>query len=109
MPGCSTGVEMAWFRAMGIAEVAYHEATLVGRADDHEGAALAYYGSRGETPLRWGGKLAERLGIAGAVDDASYDAIYGPGGATDPLLGVRLAATKRPGIELVVAAHKSVA
>ena len=51
---------MAWFRAMGIGEVAYHEATVVGRADDHEGAALAYYGSRGETPLRWGGAGAAR-------------------------------------------------
>jgi hypothetical protein len=46
---------MAWFRPMGAEEVAYHEATVLGRGDDHPGAALAYYGSRGEMPLRWGG------------------------------------------------------
>lgn len=43
------------------------------------------------------------------MDDSGYDAIYGPGGARDPHLGTRLAKTKRPGVELVVAAHKSVA
>jgi hypothetical protein len=63
----------------------------------------------GETPLQWGGALAERLGLVGAVDDAGYDAIYGPGGARYPHLGTRLAKTKRPGVELVVAAHKTVA
>jgi hypothetical protein len=31
---------MAWFRPMGINEVAYHQATVVGRGDDHPGAAL---------------------------------------------------------------------
>jgi len=56
----------------------------LGRDDDHAGQAVLYYGSRGETPLQWGGALAERLGLVGAVDDAGYDAIYGPGGARDP-------------------------
>jgi hypothetical protein len=46
---------MAWFRRMGADEVAYHQATVVDRSDDHPGRALDYYGSRGETPLRWGG------------------------------------------------------
>jgi conjugative relaxase-like TrwC/TraI family protein len=100
---------MAWFRMMGIDSVEYHRSTVLGRADDHEGAALGYYGSRGETPLEWGGRLAERLGLVGAVDDAGYEAIYGRGGAHDPHLGRRLVATRRPGVELVVAAHKTVA
>jgi conjugative relaxase-like TrwC/TraI family protein len=100
---------MAWFRMMGVDSVEYHRATVLGRDDDYAGQAVLYYGSRGETPLRWGGALAERLGLVGAVDDAGYDAIYGPGGARDPHLGTRLANTKRPGVELVVAAHKTVA
>ncbi len=100
---------MAWFRPMGIDSVDYHRRTVLGRGDDHEGRSLAYYGSRGETPLAWGGSLAERLGLVGHVDDAGYEAIYGRGGARDPHLGTRLVATKRPGVELVVAAHKRVA
>ncbi len=105
--GCGAG--MAWMRMMGAESVAYHRETVLGRADDHPGAALAYYACRGETPLRWGGSGAERLGLAGTVEDEAYEAIFGPGGAVDPALGVRLVATKRPGMELVVAAHKSVA
>jgi conjugative relaxase-like TrwC/TraI family protein len=100
---------MAWFRMMGVDSVEYHRTTVLGRDDDHAGQAVLYYGSRGETPLQWGGALAERLGLVGAVDDAGYDAIYGRGGARDPHLGTPLAKTKRPGVELVVAAHKTVA
>jgi conjugative relaxase-like TrwC/TraI family protein len=100
---------MAWFRMMGVDSVEYHRATVLGRDDDYAGQAVLYYGSRGETPLVWGGQLAERLGLVGAVDDAGYDAIFGPGGARDPHLGTRLTKTKRPGVELVVAAHKTVA
>ncbi len=100
---------MAWFRPMGVDSVEYHRRTVLGRGDDHEGQSLAYYGSRGETPLEWGGRLAERLGLVSQVDDAGYEAIYGRGGARDPHLGTRLVATKRPGVELVVAAHKTVA
>jgi conjugative relaxase-like TrwC/TraI family protein len=100
---------MAWFRMMGIDSVEYHRSTVLGRDDDHEGAALGYYGTRGETPLEWGGRLAERLGLVGAVDDAGYEAIYGRGGALDPHLGHRLVQTRRPGVELVVSAHKTVA
>jgi conjugative relaxase-like TrwC/TraI family protein len=94
---------------MGIDSVEYHRKTVLGRDDDHPGSALAYYGSRGETPLVWGGKVAERVGLTGAVVDETYDAIFGPGGPIDPVLDVRLAKTKRPGVELVIAAHKSVA
>jgi hypothetical protein len=41
----------------------------MGRADDHPGQALAYYASRGETPLVWGGSGAVRLGFAGRVTE----------------------------------------
>ena len=100
---------MAWFRAMGADEVAYHEATVLGRADDHAGAALAYYGSRGETPLRWAGTGAVILGLFGEVTPAAYEAAFGPGGFRIPSSGDRLVETCRPGFELVVSAHKSVA
>ena len=100
---------MAWFRMTGLDSVEYHRATVLGRGDDHKGAAVLYYGSRGETPLVWGGRLADRLGLVGRVDDDGYDALYGPGGARDPHLGTRLVTARRPGVELVVAAHKSVA
>ena len=100
---------MAWFRPMGADEVAYHQATVVGRGDDHPGAALAYYGSRGETPLRWGGAGAARLGLAGEVTPEAYEAAFGPRGFRDRMTGRPLVATRRPGFELVVSAHKSVA
>ena len=100
---------MAWFRRMGVDEVAYHQATVVGRGDDHPGQALDYYGTRGETPLRWGGAGAARLGLVGEVTAAGYEAAFGRGGFRDPLLGRRLVSTQRPGFELVVSAHKSVA
>lgn len=109
IPGVRAGADVAWFRPMGADEVAYHQATVVGRADDHPGAALDYYGSRGETPLRWGGAGAARLGLAGEVTPDAYEAAFGPGGFRLPATGDRLVATKRPGFELVVSAHKSVA
>src|SRR4051794_694076 len=96
-------------RMMGAESVAYHQQTGMARGDDHAGQALAYYASRGETPLVWGGSSARRLGLEGAVTGDQYEAIYGPGGARDPLLRVRLARTRRPGMELVISAHKSVA
>lgn len=100
---------MAWFRMMGADSVDYHRATVVGRSDDHPEVSRRYYGSRGETPLVWGGSVAGRLGLEGAVADDEYDAIFGPGGAIDPHLGARMVRTRRPGVELVVSAHKSVA
>jgi conjugative relaxase-like TrwC/TraI family protein len=98
---------VAWFRAMGVDQVAYHEATVLGRADDHPGQALDYYGSRGETPLRWGGAGAARLGLDGEVTPETYRLAFGPGGFRDPLTGHQLVRTTRPGFELVVSAHKS--
>ena len=100
---------MAWMRMMGAESVAYHRQTVIERSDDHPGLALDYYGSRGETPLEWGGSGAGRLGLTGTVEAAQYDALYGPRGARDPATGTRLVATTRPGMELVIAAHKSVA
>ena len=94
---------------MGVESVAYHRETVMGRADDHPGLAVSYYASHGETPLAWGGSGAEALGLVGAVMDAQYDRVFGPGGFSDPTTGTRLVSTSRPGIELVVSAHKSVA
>jgi hypothetical protein len=64
---------------------------------------------RGETPLVWGGAGARALGLVGSVTEAQYEALFGLGGAVDPTTGERLVRTSRPGMELVIAAHKSVA
>jgi conjugative relaxase-like TrwC/TraI family protein len=71
--------------------------------------ALAYYASRGETPLRWGGGGATALGLDGPVSPPGYEAVFGPGGARHPETGERLVSARRPGMELVISAHKSVA
>ncbi|MGH9212494.1 MAG: MobF family relaxase [Acidimicrobiales bacterium] len=98
---------MAWFAVMGADSVAYHEDNVLGRADDHPGQALDYYGTRGETPLRWAGKVAERLGLSGEVTPEAFRAVFGPGGVRHPVTGERLVKTTRPGFEIVVSAHKS--
>jgi conjugative relaxase-like TrwC/TraI family protein len=100
---------MAWMRMMGTESVEYHRATVLERADDHPGMALEYYASRGETPLVWGGSGAVSLGVSGQVSLESYEAVFGPGGARHPATSERLVATRRPGMELVSSAHKSVA
>ena len=87
---------VAWMRMMGADSVAYHRSTVLARGDDHPGQALAYYASRGETPLLWGGRGAGRLGLEGAVTDAQYEALFGPGGACDPTTGQRLVTTRAP-------------
>jgi conjugative relaxase-like TrwC/TraI family protein len=94
---------------MGAESVAYHRRTVLERGDDYPGMALAYYASRGETPLRWGGSGVETLGLDGAVSPEEYEAIFGPGGARHPENGERLVTARRPGMELVISAHKSVA
>ncbi len=96
-------------RMMGAESVAYHRRTVAERADDYPGMALAYYASRGETPLRWGGTGARALGLAGPVTPEAYEAMFGPGGARHPESGERLVRARRPGMELVISAHKSVA
>ena len=72
---------MAWFAVMGVEQVAYHEATVLGREDDHPGQALDYYGSRGETPRRWGGAGAERLCLDGEVTPEAYRLAFGRAGS----------------------------
>ncbi len=81
---------MAWMRMMGGASVEYHRKTVIERGDDYPGRALAYYASRGETPLMWGGSGAAALGLAGTVDGGEYEAVYGPGGARHPTSGDRM-------------------
>ena len=93
---------MAWMRMMGRNSVEYHRATVLERIDDHPGLALEYYASRGETPLVWGGSGAEALGLSGPDTLDAYQAIDGPGGASDPRTGTRLVSTTRPGMELVI-------
>jgi conjugative relaxase-like TrwC/TraI family protein len=100
---------VARFAVMGAESVAYHQDNVMDRADDHPGRALDYYGSRGETPLRWGGAGAARLGLYGEVTAEAYAAAFAEGGFTDPLTGRRLVNVKRPGVEIVVDLHKSVA
>ena len=100
---------MAWTQIMGAGSVRYHRDTVLDRADDFPGQTLAYYGSRGETPMTWGGAGAERLGLTSTVTHETYGAVFAEGGARDPVLGTRLVDTKRPGLELVVSAHKTVA
>jgi len=43
------------------------------------------------------------------VSTAGYEAIFGPGGARHPVTGERLVSSRRPGMELVISAHESVA
>ena len=89
---------MAWFRRWASTQVAYHEATVLGREDDHPGQALDYYGSRGETPLRWGGAGADRLGLHGEVTPEAYRLAFGPGGFRDPLTGQQLVPHEAAGV-----------
>ena len=96
-------------RMMGAESVEYHRATVLGRGDDHPGMAMEYYASRGETPLVWGGSGTAGLGLEGAVTAESYEAVFGPGGAKDPAPANGSCTTRRPGMEIVISAHKSVA
>ena len=96
-------------RMMGISSVAYHEHTVAGRGDDPVAGALDYYASRGETPMVWGGCGAARLGLGGEVDLDEWRAVFATGGAHHPVSGERLVGCMRPGIEIVVSPHKTVA
>src|SRR3546814_11565680 len=99
---------MAWTQIMGAGSVRYHRDTVLDRADDFPGQTLAYYGSRGETPMTWGGAGAERLGLTGTVTHETYGAVFAAGCARHPALGTRLVATKRPGPEHVVLSPNTV-
>ncbi|MGO9962992.1 MAG: relaxase domain-containing protein [Acidimicrobiales bacterium] len=96
-------------RMMGVDSVEYHEHTVAGRGDDPVAASGEYYSSLGETPMSWGGSGCGLLGLAGEVDIADYRAVFGIGGAHDPRTGRRLVGCLRPGLELVILPHKSVA
>ena len=100
---------MAWMRMMGGASVEYHRKTVVERGDDYPGRALAYYASRGETPLVWGGSGAARSAWPATVDRRGVRGGLRAGRGPPP--GERRAAgdDPRPGLELVISAHKSVA
>ncbi|MGA2530411.1 MAG: MobF family relaxase [Acidimicrobiales bacterium] len=102
-------VHVAWMRMMGADSVEYHEHTVAGRGDDPVAASGEYYSSRGETPMSWGGSGRELLDLAGEVDLADYRAVFGIGGAHNPRTGRRLVGCLRPGLELVISPHKSVA
>ena len=58
-------------------------------------------------PAALGG--TETLNLDGPVSPEAYEAIFGPGGARNPATGERLVMARRPGMELVISAHKSVA
>ena len=94
---------------MGAESVGYHERTVLERGDDPVGNALDYYASRGETPMVWGGAGAASLALDGEVSLDEWRAIFGPGGACDPEGRERLVHCMRPGMEIVVSPHKSVA
>ena len=94
---------------MGTGSIGYHERTVLGRDDDPAANALEYYASRGETPMAWGGAGAAWLGLDGEVDLAEWRAVFGTGGARHPGSGEPLVHCMRPGMELVVSPHKSIA
>ena len=57
---------------------------------------LAYYAERGESPLRWGGAGAARLGLDGVVGADHYADLFCVGGARGPITGKRPVRTERP-------------
>jgi TrwC relaxase len=94
---------------MGAESVGYHEHSVLERGDDPVANVLEYYASRGETPMVWGGAGATVLGLDGEVGVEEWRAVFGAGGARHPDSGERLVHCQRPGMELVVSPHKSVA
>ena len=57
----------------------------------------------------WGGSGAASLGLDGEVGVKEWRSVFGAGGARHPESGERLVHCLRPGMELVVSPHKSVA
>ena len=94
---------------MGTESVGYHEHTVLERGDDPVANALDYYASRGETPMVWGGAGSVSIGLGGEVGVDEWRAVFGSGGARHPGSEERLVHCLRPGMELVVSPHKSVA
>ena len=101
---------MAWMRMMGAESVAYHRETIIERGDDFPGAALEYYASRGETPLVWGGYGRRVPRSCRCRRQPLLRRHLRPGWGDRPQRPVNGSChAKRPGMELVIAAHKSVA
>ena len=100
---------LAWMRTMGAESIGYHERTVLGRGDDPVTSALDYYASRDETPMAWGGSGVALLGLSGEVDLDDWRALFATGGPHHPETHERLVGCLRPGMELVVSSHKSVA
>jgi conjugative relaxase-like TrwC/TraI family protein len=96
-------------RMMGAESVGYHEHSVLERGDDAVANALEYYASRGEAPMVWGGAGATALRLDGEVGVEEWRAVFGAGGARHRESGERLVHCLRPGMELVVSPHKSVA
>ena len=66
---------MAWMRMMGAESVAYHRGTVIERADDHPGAALAYYASNHETGrFVWGEEGKDAATLDGFFDELGSEA-----------------------------------
>ena len=83
---------------MGMDSVEYHEHTVAGRGDDPVIAAAAYYASRGETPMLWGGRGSGLLGLAGEVDLARVPGhLRRRAAPTTPKRGHGWSAARRPG------------
>jgi hypothetical protein len=100
---------VAWMRMMGAGSVGHHEHTVAGRGDDPVAGALDNYASRGETPMVWGGSGGAWLGLDGEVDLDEWRAVFATGGAHHPVGSERLVGCMRPGIEIAVSPHKTVA
>ena len=71
-------------RMMGAESVGYHEHSVLERGDDRVGNALAYYASRGETPIAWGGAGAAWLGLDGEVGVEEWRSVSAPGALAIP-------------------------
>ncbi len=93
---------------MGAESVEYHERTVLVGVTTIQGWPSPT--TRREGRPRWLGRSgAATLGLEGAVTREAYGAVFGPGGACHPVTGRRLVTARRPGMELVISAHKSVA
>src|SRR3954468_15070463 len=62
-----------------VAGVGYYTGSGDGSRDEHAAPGTAYYtgsSENGEPPGRWGGRLAEQLGLAGDVDAATMQKLF---------------------------------
>src|SRR3954471_16078291 len=62
-----------------VAGVGYYTGSGDGARDERAAPGTAYYtgaSEKGEPPGRWGGRLAEQLGLAGDVDPATMEKLF---------------------------------